>query len=137
MSPLDLLRTRFVTEGGLCPSDVADLLNIATAGEFARRRADAQLSESRLQVAALLAERERARDVVAEAQHIVMSSLPGLLTRLGDAQQDVYISVLHNAGAEITYQPADAEYRTQERTFAGESITEAVELCRAHLLEST
>jgi len=137
MSALDKLRRRFLVESGLCPADVADLLNVATAAELRALKAESELSESRRQVTALMRERESARDIVAQAQWVVMSGLSGLLTDLTTADRDVYVSVLAGAGVEITHQARDAADRSDEETYCGQTIGEAVALCRAHLQEST
>ena len=127
---LDRLRYRFLVEQGLGAADVADLLNIATAAEATARKAAAELQ-------AVKAEREAARDIVSQAQWVVMSGLSGLLTDLTTADRDVYVSVLAGAGVEITHQDRNAADRTEELTFVGQTIGEAVALCRAHLQEST
>jgi len=127
---LDRLRYRFLVEQGLGAADVADLLNVATAAE-------AQASKAAAELQAVKAEREDARDIVSQAQWVVMSGLSGLLTDLTTADRDVYVSVLAGAGVEITYQDKDAADRTDELTFVGQTIGEAVALCRAHLQEST
>lgn len=127
---LDRLRRRFLDDQGLKSPDVAELLNIATAAEATASKAAADLQ-------AVKAEREAARDIVSQAQWVVMSGLSGLLTDLTTADRDVYVSVLAGAGVEITYQDKDAADRTDERTFVGQTIGEAVALCRAHLQEST
>ena len=101
------------------------------------RRAEAQLSEARRQIQALLNERESARDIVAQAQWVVMSGLGGLITDLLRNDRDVYISVLAGAGVEITHQHRHAADRTDEETYCGATIGEAVALCRAHLQETT
>ena len=137
MSALDKLRRRFLSEFGLCPADVADLLKVATAAELRARKAEAELSESRRQVTALMAERESARDIVSQAQWVVMSGLSGLLTDLTTADRDIYISVLAGAGVEITHQHRHAADRSDEQTYCGQTIGEAVALCRAHLQETT
>ena len=137
MSALDKLRRRFLVESGLCPADVADLLNVATAAELRALKAESELSESRRQVTALMRERESARDIVAQAQWVVMSGLSGLLTDLTTADRDVYVSVLAGAGVEITHQNRHAADRSDEETYCGATIGEAVALCRAHLQEST
>ena len=127
---LDRLRYRFLVEQGLGAADVADLLNVATAAE-------AQASKAADELRALTAEREAARDIVSQAQWVVMSGLSGLLTDLTTADRDVYVSVLAGAGVEITHQDRNAADRTDELTFVGQTIGEAVALCRAHLQEST
>ena len=127
---LDRLRYRFLVEQGLGAADVADLLNIATAAE-------AQASKAADELQAVKAEREAARDIVSQAQWVVMSGLSGLLTDLTTADRDVYVSVLAGAGVEITYQDKNAADRTDERTFVGQTIGEAVALCRAHLQVTT
>ena len=127
---LDRLRYRFLVEQGLGAADVADLLNIATAAE-------AQASKAAAELQAVKAEREAARDIVSQAQWVVMSGLSGLLTDLTTADRDVYVSVLAGAGVEITHQDKNAADRTDELTFVGQTIGEAVALCRAHLQEST
>ncbi len=118
---LDRLRYRFLVEQGLKSPDVADLLNIATAAEASAIKAAAELQ-------AVKAEREAARDIVFQAQWVVMSGLSGLLTDLTTADRDVYVSVLAGAGVEITYQDKDAADRTDELTFVGQTIGEAVAL---------
>lgn len=127
---LDRLRRRFLHDQGLKSPDVADLLNVATAAEAAASKAAAELQ-------AVKAEREAARDIVSQAQWVVMSGLSGLLTDLTTADRDVYVSVLAGAGVEITHQDRNAADRTDELTFVGQTIGEAVALCRAHLQEST
>lgn len=127
---LDRLRYRFLVEQGLRAADVADLLNIATAAEASAIKAAAELQ-------AVKAEREAARDIVSQAQWVVMSGLSGLLTDLTTADRDVYVSVLAGAGVEITHQDRNAADRREELTFVGQTIGEAVALCRAHLQEST
>ena len=127
---LDRLRRRFLHDQGLKSPDVADLLNVATAAEAAASKAAAELQ-------AVKAEREAARDIVSQAQWVVMSGLSGLLTDLTTADRDVYVSVLAGAGVEITHQDRNAADRTEELTFVGQTIGEAVALCRAHLQEST
>jgi len=127
---LDRLRRRFLVEQGLGAADVADLLNVATAAEASAIKAAAELQ-------AVKAEREAARDIVSQAQWVVMSGLSGLLTDLTTAERDVYVSVLAGAGVEITYQDKNAADRTDELTFVGQTIGEAVALCRAHLQESS
>lgn len=127
---LDRLRYRFLVEQGLGAADVADLLNIATAAEASASKAAAELQ-------AVKAEREAARDIVSQAQWVVMSGLSGLLTDLTTADRDVYVSVLAGAGVEITHQDRNAADRREELTFVGQTIGEAVALCRAHLQEST
>tara|TARA_R100000654_G_scaffold4861_2_gene14122 strand:- start:228 stop:641 length:414 start_codon:yes stop_codon:yes gene_type:complete len=137
MSALDKLRRRFIESGELAPTDVADLLNIATAAEMSAMKSAAQLSESRRQVSALMTERETARDIVAQAQTVVMQSLSALIVDLTTADRDVYISVLAGAGVEITHQARDAADRSDEHTYCGQTIGEAVALCRADMQEST
>ena len=137
MSALDKLRRRFIESGELAPADVADLLNIATAAEMSALKSAAQLSESRRQVSALMTERETARDIVAQAQSVVMQSLSALIVDLTTADRDVYISVLAGAGVEITHQARDAADRSDEHTYCGQTIGEAVALCRADMQEST
>ena len=137
MSALDKLRRRFIESGELAPTDVADLLNIATAAEMSAMKSAAQLSESRRQVSALMTERETARDIVAQAQSVVMQSLSALIVDLTTADRDVYISVLAGAGVEITHQARDAADRSDEHTYCGQTIGEAVALCRADMQEST
>ena len=137
MSALDKLRRRFIESGELAPADVADLLNIATAAEMSALKSAAQLSESRRQVSALMTERETARDIVAQAQTVVMQSLSALIVDLTTADRDVYISVLAGAGVEITHQARDAADRSDEHTYCGQTIGEAVALCRADMQEST
>jgi len=127
---LDRLRYRFLVEQGLGAADVADLLNVATAAEAAASKAADELQ-------AVKAEREAARDIVSQAQWVVMSGLSGLLTDLSGADRDVYVSVLAGAGVEITHQDRNAADRTEELTFVGQTIGEAVALCRAHLQETT
>ena len=127
---LDRLRYRFLVEQGLGAADVADLLNVATAAE-------AQASKAAAELQAVKAEREAARDIVSQAQWVVMSGLSGLLNDLTTADRDVYVSVLAGAGVEITHQDRNAADRTEELTFVGQTIGEAVALCRAHLQEST
>ena len=137
MSALDKLRRRFIESGELAPADVADLLNIATAAEMSALKSAAQLSESRRQVNALMTEREAARDIVAQAQSVVMQSLSALVVDLTTADRDVYVSVLAGAGVEITHQARDAADRSDEHTYCGQTIGEAVALCRADMQEST
>ena len=127
---LDRLRRRFLHDQGLKSPDVADLLNVATAAEASAIKAAAELQ-------VVTAEREAARDIVSQAQWVVMSGLSGLLTDLTTADRDVYVSVLAGAGVEITHQDRNAAARTDELTFVGQTIGEAVALCRAHLQEST
>jgi len=127
---LDRLRYRFLVEQGLGAADVADLLNVATAAE-------AQASKAAAELQAVKAEREAARDIVSQAQWVVMSGLSGLLNDLTTADRDVYVSVLAGAGVEITHQDRNAADRTEELTFVGQTIGEAVALCRAHLQETT
>tara|TARA_R110000851_G_scaffold181821_1_gene330903 strand:- start:99 stop:494 length:396 start_codon:yes stop_codon:yes gene_type:complete len=127
---LDRLRRRFLHDQGLKSPDVADLLNVATAAEASAIKAAAELQ-------VVTAEREAARDIVSQAQWVVMSGLSGLLTDLTTADRDVYVSVLAGAGVEITHQDRNAADRTDELTFVGQTIGEAVALCRAHLQEST
>ena len=127
---LDRLRYRFLVEQGLGAADVADLLNVATAAE-------AQASKAAADLQVVTAEREAARDIVSQAQWVVMSGLSGLLTDLSGADRDVYVSVLAGAGVEITHQDRNAADRTEELTFVGQTIGEAVALCRAHLQETT
>ena len=127
---LDRLRRRFLHDQGLKSPDVADLLNVATAAEASAIKAAAELQ-------VVTAEREAARDIVSQAQWVVMSGLSGLLTDLTTADRDVYVSVLAGAGGEITHQDRNAGDRTDELTFVGQTIGEAVALCRAHLQEST
>ena len=127
---LDRLRRRFLVEQGLGAADVADLLNVATAAEAKANKAAADLQ-------VVTAEREAARDIVSQAQWVVMSGLSGLLTDLSGADRDVYVSVLAGAGVEITHQDRNAADRREELTFVGQTIGEAVALCRAHLQEST
>ncbi len=135
MSALDKLRRRFIESGDLAPADVADLLNIATAAEMSALKSAAQLSESRRQVNALMTEREAARDIVAQAQSVVMQSLSALVVDLTTADRDVYVSVLAGAGVEITHQARDASDRSDEHTYCGQTIGEAVALCRADMQE--
>ena len=111
MSALDKLRRRFIESGELAPADVADLLNIATAAEMSALKSAAQLSESRRQVTALMAERETARDIVAQAQSVVMQSLSALIVDLTTAD------------------------REDEHVYCGQTIGEAVALCRADMQE--
>ena len=127
---LDRLRRRFLVEQGLGAEDVADLLNVATAAEAKANKAAADLQ-------VVTAEREAARDIVSQAQWVVMSGLSGLLTDLSGADRDVYVSVLAGAGVEITHQDRNAADRREELTFVGQTIGEAVALCRAHLQETT
>lgn len=136
MSALDKLRRRFLLDAGL-PDHLVDLISGATKSELRARQAEAELSESRRQVTALMREREAARDIVAQAQSVVMSGLSGLLTDLTTADRDIYISVLAGAGVEITHQHRHAADRSDEQTYCGKTIGEAVALCRAHLQEST
>ena len=103
-------------------------------------RCDAAAAELRLQVDALMSERRQTQRVILQAQHIVAHSghsLAGLLSRLEAAEQDVYVSMLVRQGAEITYQPCEAADRTDERTFVGRTLAEAVALAHQHLTEAT
>jgi len=134
---LDALRDRVLSEQTLGRQDALDLLNLATILVHRLERAAAEVGESRLQVAALLAERETARDIVAQAQSVVMQSLSALIVDLTTADRDVYISVLAGAGVEITHQARDAADRSDEHTYCGQTIGEAVALCRADMQEST
>ncbi len=93
-----------------------------------------------MQVQALMSERDRNRGIVTEAQRIASSSshtLTSILHRLVDAGQDVYVSALVSQGVEITYQPADAQHRTDECTFAGLTLDEVVASAHQHLTETT
>jgi len=45
--------------------------------------------------------------------------------------------MLVRQGAEITYQPCEAADRTDESTFVGRTLAEAVALAHQHLTETT
>ena len=137
---LNALRSRVMSEQSLGQVDAVDLLNLTTILYHRLERASAEVSELRRQVETLMRERSQTEQVVLEAQSIVANSghsLAGLLNRLEAAEQDVFISTLVRQGVEITYQPCDAEHRTDEQTFVGRNIAEAVALAHQHLQEST
>lgn len=137
---LDALRQRVLSEQTLGRQDALDLLNLATILVHRLERAAAEVGELRRQVEVLVKERRQTTAIVSQAQDIVAHSghsLAGLISRLEAAEQDVYISVLTRAGAEITFQSCEAEARTDETTFVGQSLGEAVALCHQHLSEST
>jgi predicted nuclease with TOPRIM domain len=137
---LNALRSRVMSEQSLGQVDAVDLLNLTTILYHRLERASAEVSELRRQVETLMRERSQTEQVVLEAQSIVANSghsLAGLLSRLEAAEQDVFISTLVRQGAEITYQPCEAEHRTDEQTFVGRNIAEAVALAHQHLQETT
>jgi len=137
---LQALRERIMSEDTLGKPDAVDLLNLSTILVLRLEQAAAEVSELRRQVEKLLRERRQTEQVVLEAQSIVANSahsLAGLMSRLESAEQDVYISALVRQGAEITFQACDAEHRTDEHTFVGRTIGEAVALAHQHLTEST
>lgn len=137
---LDLMQDRAIRENGLGCEDSVDLISLGTVLLLREHQACRRLDEARLQIQQLLEERDRNRSIVEEAQRIaagITVSLPGLLNRLEAAEQDVYISILVRAGAEITYQPCEAEKRSDESTFFGHSLDEAIALVTSHLSETT
>lgn len=137
---LDLMQDRAIRENGLGCEDSVDLISLGTVLLLREHQACRRLDEARLQIQQLLEERDRNRSIVEEAQRIaagITVSLPGLLNRLEAAEQDVYISILVRAGAEITYQPCEAEKRSDESTFFGHSLDEAIALVASHLSETT
>ena len=137
---LDLMQDRAIRENGLGCEDSVDLISLGTVLLLREHQACRRLDEARRQIQQLLEERDRNRAVVEEAQRIaagITVSLPGLLKRLEAAEQDVYISILVRAGAEITYQPCEAEKRSDERTFVGLTLDEVVALAASHLSETT
>jgi hypothetical protein len=137
---LDLMQDRAIRENGLGCEDSVDLISLGTVLLLREHQACRRLDEARLQIQQLLEERDRNRSIVEEAQRIaagITVSLPGLLKRLEAAEQDVYISILVRAGAEITYQPCEAEKRSDESTFFGHSLDEAIALATSHLSETT
>jgi len=137
---LDLMQDRAIRENGLGCEDSVDLVSLGTVLLLREHQACRRLDEARRQIQQLLEERDRNRAVVEEAQRIaagITVSLPGLLKRLEAAEQDVYISILVRAGVEITYQPCEAEKRSDERTFVGHNLDEAVALATTHLSETT
>jgi hypothetical protein len=137
---LDLMQDRAIRENGLGCEDSVDLIRLGTVLLLREHQACRRLDEARLQIQQLLEERDRNRSIVEEAQRIaagITVSLPGLLKRLEAAEQDVYISILVRAGAEITYQPCEAEKRSDESTFFGHSLDEAIALATSHLSETT
>jgi hypothetical protein len=137
---LDLMQDRAIRENGLGCEDWVDLISLGTVLLLREHQACRRLDEARLQIQQLLEERDRNRSIVEEAQRIaagITVSLPGLLKRLEAAEQDVYISILVRAGAEITYQPCEAEKRSDESTFFGHSLDEAIALATSHLSETT
>ena len=103
-------------------------------------RCDAAAGELRLQVDALMSDRRQTEQVILQAQHIVAHSahsLAGLLSRLEAADRDVYVSVLAGSGVEITHQHRHAADRSDEQTYCGQTIAEAVALAHQHLTETT
>jgi hypothetical protein len=137
---LALMQDRAIRENGLGCEDSVDLISLGTVLLLREHQACRRLDEARLQIQQLLEERDRNRSIVEEAQRIaagITVSLPGLLKRLEAAEQDVYISILVRAGAEITYQPCEAEKRSDESTFFGHSLDEAIALATSHLSETT
>jgi len=137
---LDLMQDRAIRENGLGCEDSVDLISLGTVLLLREHQACRRLDEARLQIQQLLEERDRNRSIVEEAQRIaagITVSLPGLLKRLEAAEQDVYISILVRAGAEITYQPCEAEKRSDESTFVGLTLDEVVALATSHLSETT
>lgn len=137
---LKALRHRVMSEDTFGKEDAVDLLNLSTILVLRLEKAAAEVSELRRQVETLMKHRRQTEQVVLEAQSIVANSghsLAGLLSRLEAAEQDVYISTLVRQGAEITFQPCEAEHRTDETTFVGRNIAEAVALAHQHLTEST
>jgi hypothetical protein len=137
---LDLMQDRAIRENGLGCEDSVDLISLGTVLLLREHQACRRLDEARSQIDQLLEERDRNRGLVQEAMRIasgITVSLPGLLQRLEAAEQDVYISILVRAGVEITYQPCEAEKRSDERTFVGHSLDEAVALATSHLSETT
>ena len=122
-------------QDGLEPGDLVDLLALAVAFHLRLKQAETKLQESRRQVDALLHEREQRRSIVGEAQQIITSAhralaLAGMLEDLENAGEDVYLSILHGAGVEITHQPRDASERSEEHTHTGRTLSEAVNACR-------
>ena len=120
---------------GLQSGDLVDLLALAVAFHLRLKQAESQLDESRRQVDALMAARDKRRSLVGEAQQIITSAhralaLAGMLEDLDSAGEDVYLSILHGAGAEITHQPRDASERSEEHTHTGQTLSEAVNACR-------
>ena len=137
---LDLMQDRAIRENGLGCEDSVDLVSLGTVLLLREHQACRRLDEARRQIQQLLEERDRNRSIVEEAQRIaagITVSLPGLLKRLEAAEQDVYISILVRAGAEITYQPCEAEKRSDESTFVGLTLDEVVALATSHLSETT
>ena len=137
---IDRLHSRVAAQGGLSESVSTDLINLLTVLMLRESEARGQLGEARSQIEMLISERDRNRGIVTEAQRIASSSshtLTSILHRLVDAGQDVYVSALVSQGVEITYQPADAQHRTDERTFAGLTLDEVVASAHQHLTETT
>ena len=137
---IDRMHSRITAESGLGESDSLDLVNLATVLLLREHQACSRLGEARMQVQALMSERDRNRGIVTEAQRIASSSshtLTSIIHRLVDAGQDVYVSALVSQGVEITYQPADAQHRTDECTFAGLTLDEVVASAHQHLTETT
>jgi len=137
---INRLHSRVAAEGGLNESVSTDLINLLTVLIHKECKARIGLGEARSQIEMLMVERDRNRGIVEEAQQIASSrsqTLTSVLTRLSDAGQDVYVSALHGRGVEITYQPAEAQHRTDERTFIGLTLDEAVAAAHQHLTETT
>lgn len=137
---IDRMHSRITAENGLGEGDALDLVNLATVLLLREHQACSRLGEARSQIKMLMVERDRNRGIVEEAQQIASSrsqTLTSVLTRLSDAGQDVYVSALHGRGVEITYQPAEAQHRTDERTFIGTTLDEAVAAAHQHLTETT
>ena len=137
---IDRMHSRITAEGGLGESDALDLVNLATVLLLREHQACSRLGEARSQIEMLMVERDRNRGIVTEAQRIASSSthtLTSILHRLVDAGQDVYVSALVSQGVEITYQPCDAEKRSDECTFVGLTLDEVVALAASHLSETT
>jgi hypothetical protein len=137
---IDRMHSRITAESGLGESDALDLVNLATVLLLREHQACSRLGEARSQIETLMVERDRNRGIVTEAQRIASSSshtLTSILHRLVDAGQDVYVSALVSQGVEITYQPADAQHRTDECTFVGLTLDEVVASAHQHLTETT
>ena len=137
---IDRMHSRVTAESGLGESDALDLVNLATVLLLREHQACSRLGEARSQIEMLMVERDRNRGIVTEAQRIASSSthtLTSILHRLVDAGQDVYVSALVSQGVEITYQPCDAEKRSDECTFVGLTLDEVVASAHQHLTETT
>ena len=137
---IDRMHSRITAESGLGESDALDLVNLATVLLLREHQACSRLGEARSQIETLMVERDRNRGIVTEAQRIASSSthtLTSILHRLVDAGQDVYVSALVSQGVEITYQPCDAEKRSDECTFVGLTLDEVVASAHQHLTETT